>query len=214
VRDTGTGIPAEDLGRVFEPFYTTKPAGKGTGLGLSQVLGFAKQSGGGVTVDSRLGEGTAITLHLPRALRPPIREAWRAAPPDDGGGGGGRILLVEDNADVARTAEGMLTAAGHEVAWAPNGAAALDRMERGEAFDAVLSDIVMDGGLSGLDLARRLRERRPDLPIVLMTGYSEALAAGVPDGLPVLTKPFGQAELLAALRAARAGAGPVAIGVE
>ena len=202
VQDTGTGIPEEDLSRIFEPFYTTKPSGKGTGLGLSQVMGFAKQSGGEVTVDSRVGHGTTITLYLPRATREPVRTAR----PDVGveGADGGHILLVEDNPDVARATEGMLTSAGYTVTWAPNGAAALERIDGGEAFDAVLSDIVMDGGLSGLELAPRLCERRPGLPIVLMTGYSEALAAGVPEGLPVLTKPFGQAELLAALRAARA----------
>ncbi|WP_431856638.1 ATP-binding protein [Azospirillum sp.] len=204
VRDTGTGIRAEDLGRIFEPFYTTKAVGKGTGLGLSQVMGYARQSGGAVTADSRLGEGTTFTLYLPRAVQPPVRPARRTdeTVSDDAG----RILLVEDNPEVARAAEGMLAAAGHRVTWAPSGPAALARIDAGEAFDAVLSDIVMEGGLSGLELAQRLRERRPALPIVLMTGYSEALAAGVPDGLSVLSKPFGQAEALAALRSARANA--------
>ncbi len=208
VRDTGTGIPETDLERIFEPFYTTKAAGKGTGLGLSQVMGFAKQSGGAVTVDSRVGAGTTITLYLPRATREPARTRCRPALAE--GAEQGHILLVEDNAEVARATEGMLTAAGCSVVWAPNGATALELIDS-ERFDAVLSDIVMDGGLSGLELASRLRERWPELPVVLMTGFSEALAAGIPEGLPVLTKPFGQADLLAALGAAREDAGRAAL---
>ena len=205
VHDTGIGIPDEHLGRVFEPFFTTKATGKGTGLGLSQVYGFARQSGGAVTVASTLSQGSTFTLFLPRGVHveahAPARET--SDEPDDGG----RVLLVEDNREVAQITVGMLGAAGYAVVWANGPAAALDLIERGEAFDIVLSDIVMEGGLSGLDLADRLRERRPNLPILLMTGYSEALATGSSRGLRVLSKPFREAELAAALKGVRRAAG-------
>ncbi len=116
---------------------------------------------------------------------------------------GGRVLLVEDNREVAQAAEGMLTAAGYSVAWADSATAALALLDGGETFDAVLSDIVMEGGMSGLELASAVKRRWPDLPIVLMTGYSEALGKGATTGLPVLSKPFGEAEVVAAIRAAR-----------
>jgi len=207
VRDTGTGIHPGDVARVFEPFFTTKPVGKGTGLGLSQVLGFATQSGGAVTVDSRLGQGTTVTLHLPRATGAPVDTKAARRPAAPAGIDEGRVLLIEDDPEVARATGTLLREAGYGVVWVANGTAALDRIERGEAFDAVLSDIVLGGGPSGLDLAPLLRDRRPGLPVVLMTGYSEALAARIPDGLTVLAKPFGQSELAAALRAARLDAG-------
>jgi CheY-like chemotaxis protein len=200
VDDTGVGIAEAHLAHVFEPFFTTKPAGKGTGLGLSQVYGFAKQSHGAVTVRSRLGEGTAITLYLPRASALPVQPAAeaRSAPlPEEG-----RVFLVEDNAAVAEAIEAMLMSLGFQVARAPDAASALARLEPGEAADVVLSDIVMDGP-TGLDLARRLREVRPDLPVVLMTGYAEALAGRSNDEFPILAKPFGPAELSAAIARAR-----------
>jgi two-component system, NtrC family, sensor kinase len=118
----------------------------------------------------------------------------------------GRILLVEDNRDVAQVTETMLTTAGYTVVLAHGPQAALDIIESSAPFDAVLSDIVMEGGISGFELAERLRERRPDMPVLLMTGYSEALATGASRGLPVLSKPFRQAEVVAALRAARRAA--------
>lgn len=219
VQDSGTGIPQEDLPRIFEPFFTTKEVGKGTGLGLSQVLGFAKQSGGTVTVTSQVGVGTTVTLYLPRAtdfqlpatgtasaLDQPASDqpgtAEQAAPVLPEGSFNGKILLIEDNPEVAEAVDIMLASVGFEVARAPTGLAALERIGRGERFDSVLSDIVLSNGPSGLELAPRLREAMPGVPIVLMTGYSEALVAGLPQGLPVITKPFRQQELIAALRAA------------
>ena len=208
VRDTGAGIEAEHLGRIFEPFYTTKPAGKGTGLGLSQVYGFANQSGGAVTVTSRPGVGSTFTLYLPRSDQPgpapagaaPLRET-----PDQG-----RLLLVEDNQYVAEVAKEMLAAAGYDVTRTSSAEEALAALDGGARFDLALSDVVLENGMSGLDLAQELRRRLPDLPVVLMTGYSEALATGDGHGFTVLAKPFGQSEITAALRAARNAVGPKA----
>jgi two-component system NtrC family sensor kinase len=201
VKDSGEGVSPEHLPHIFEPFYTTKPSGKGTGLGLSQVYGFARQVGGAVTGSSTPGDGAAFTLYLPRSSVSGAVAVTEesAAPPAQVG----RLLLVEDHPDVAEVTRAMLTDAGFDVTWAPNAAAALTHLDSGESFDAMLSDIVMEGGVSGLDLAPQARERRPDMPILLMTGYSEALVKGAGGGWPVLAKPFQQAQLIEALAEAR-----------
>ena len=207
VQDTGLGIPQEHLPKIFEPFFTTKPTGKGTGLGLSQVYGFASQSGGAVTVISQLGHGSTFTLYLPRAVEAPTETRRMDVGPEEVPGC--RLLLVEDNPEVAQVTETMLTSAGtliqRTVVWANSPVIALKMLENEEPFGALLSDIVMEGGLSGLDLAERVQERWPALPVVLMTGYSEALATGSARGLRILPKPFREAELLSALSAARLG---------
>jgi PAS domain S-box-containing protein len=204
IRDTGSGIPPDILPRIFDPFFTTKDVGKGTGLGLSQVYGFAQQSGGQVTVDSRLGEGTRFTLYLPRADRAPVEQSE-----DEpiGLSRSGRILLVEDNPEVADVAARLLEELGHEVVSASNGAAALRVLDREGPIDLVFSDIVMAGEVDGLDLARRLREHAPHIPVLLATGYSEA-AARIGDEFPILRKPYKLADLnrgLSALLARPAG---------
>ena len=206
--DTGIGMNSEALQRAFEPFFTTKAVGNGTGLGLSQVYGFANQSGGAVTVTSRPGVGSTFTLYLPRSDQPgpapagaaPLRET-----PDQG-----RLLLVEDNQYVAEVAKEMLAAAGYDVTRTSSAEEALAALDGGARFDLALSDVVLENGMSGLDLAQELRRRLPDLPVVLMTGYSEALATGDGHGFTVLAKPFGQSEITAALRAARNAVGPKA----
>jgi two-component system NtrC family sensor kinase len=205
VRDTGTGIPEPDLKHVFEPFFTTKQVGKGTGLGLSQVYGFTKQSGGAVTIASEMGRGTTVTLYLPRGSEEAraITYSSRLAEPVTGKG---RVLLVEDNPEVAKATESLLVSAGFEARHVISAEAAFAALEQGEIFDVVLSDIVMEGGMSGLDLSKRLRQDRPDLPVVLMTGYSEALAEGSIGEITVLSKPFGEMELVTAL-----GPGPIKV---
>jgi two-component system NtrC family sensor kinase len=200
VADTGVGIAEAHLAHIFEPFYTTKPTGKGTGLGLSQVYAFAKQSQGAVTVASRLGEGATITLYLPRSSVAPARPSSRTAALMEQDG---KIFLVEDNPAVGEAIEAMLNALGFSVARAGDAASAYSRLERGEGADLLLSDIVMEG-MSGLDLARKLRGVRPELPVVLMTGYSEALAGRPAEEFLVLAKPFGPQELTAAIGRARA----------
>ncbi len=205
VQDSGTGIAAEHLDRIFEPFFTTK-ASKGTGLGLSQVYGFAQQSGGVVTVTSKVGEGSTFTLFLPRSeigLAMPLASVVAGSGVDEG-----QVLLVEDNSEVAEVTAAMLTDAGYQVTRTINASAALHILNRGDNFDVVLSDIVMEGKISGLELAKHVLKYRPRLPIVLMTGYSEALNHINLD-VPVLFKPFSQQELLAALLAVRNNASAV-----
>jgi PAS domain S-box-containing protein len=194
VEDTGEGIPEDILVKVFDPFFTTKPIGKGTGLGLSQVHGFAHQAGGTVKIASTLGKGTVLTIYLPRSseeLHPEGSEATAA------GAGTGTVLLVEDNPDVAGASTGLLEELGYSVRWAPNAEAALEAIEN-DGIDLVFSDIVMPGRLDGLGLARIVRQRYPELPILLATGYSDA-ARGVRADFPILRKPYRVHELSQAI---------------
>jgi PAS domain S-box-containing protein len=190
VADTGTGIAPDVLERVFDPFFTTKQVDKGSGLGLSQVHGFAHQSGGTVRIESTLGKGTTVTLYLPRG---------RADAPAAAGevqvesARGGSVLVVDDNPDVADVSAGMLEQLGYEVHRARDAATALAAIEK-HAFDLVVSDIVMPGTMDGLAFARALRERQPALPVLLVTGYSQAAAEAAPE-FTVMRKPFQLAEL-------------------
>jgi two-component system NtrC family sensor kinase len=189
VSDTGTGIDPVVLGRIFEPFFTTKEPGKGSGLGLSQVYGFAQQSGGAVSVRSQPGQGTTVIVYLPRAAAPaapPIVEERPAA----SAYGTGTLLLVEDNPAVAAVTSDMLEAAGHTVHRVDDPNSALTILEGRPDFDLVLSDIVMPGGMSGVAFARELRRRRPRLPVILTTGYSEAAEQAAEDGFTILRKPY------------------------
>ncbi|ACA16544.1 multi-sensor hybrid histidine kinase [Methylobacterium sp. 4-46] len=194
--DTGTGIPPDLLGRIFEPFFTTKDVGKGTGLGLSQVFGFAKQSGGDIAVESTPGTGTTFTLYLPQvevpdgALRPDL-DPQGPSP----SGAGRRVLVVEDNVEVGRFACQILQDLGFTTEWACNAEEALDRLGgEASAFDAVFSDVVMPG-MGGIALARELRRRLPDLPVVLASGYSHVLAQEGAHGFELLHKPYSGEEL-------------------
>ena len=191
VADTGDGIPADILTRVFEPFFTTKEVGKGTGLGLSQVYGFAKQSGGTATVTSRLGRGTAVTIFLPRCHEAPQRIAPQApANSPATPGAEGTVLLVEDNADVAEVGAGLLRQLGYRVRSVANAQAALAALRFDPHVDLVFSDILMPGGRNGLDLARDIGERFPDLPVLMTTGYSASAQDAVQRGVVVLQKPY------------------------
>ena len=184
VTDAGAGIPPDVLSKVFDPFFTTKAVGKGTGLGLSQVHGFAHQAGGTVRIESELGKGTTVTILLPREI---IR--LQADSDDDATtGGSGTVLLVEDNPDVASVSAGLLEQLGYTVRRVSDAETALGEIER-DGIDLVFSDIVMPGVMDGLKLARRLKEIRPDLPILLATGYSDA-AASVRGDFPILRKPY------------------------
>ena len=208
VTDTGTGMPPEVLARVFEPFFTTKEVGKGTGLGLAQVYGFLRQCGGGVSIDSVEGRGTTVGLYLPATGDLAAPAPAMAAPPSRDRLKGVRVLLVEDDAAVREIADGLLRDLGCDVTTAENGASALEALEEGVAFDLLMSDIVMPGGISGVDLARSVSANRPDMAVLLTTGYAGDRMDVAPADLPwpVLRKPFQVtqlAEMVSALLADR-----------
>ena len=205
VADSGHGMSPEVLSRVFEPFFRTKEVGKGTGLGLAQVYGFVRQCGGGVTIDSAERRGTRVTLHMPAASGP----ATSAEAPGEASASADaaramealvdiRILLVEDDPGVRTVAEGLLRDFGCQITVVENAADASALLGHGESFDLLLSDIVMPGGMSGIDLARQAAARAPRLAIVLTTGYAGDRLAVAPSDLPwpVIRKPF-RADLLA-----------------
>ena len=213
VTDSGHGIPADVLARVFEPFFTTKEVGKGTGLGLSQVYGFAKQSGGTATVSSTQGRGTAVTIYLPRSHQAP----QAASPPQmaqEAPEPAGTVLLVEDNDDVAEVGAGLLRRLGYRVRSVANAQAAIAALRLDADVDLVFSDILMPGGMNGLDLAREIGERFPDIPVLLTTGYSASAKDAVQRGLVVLQKPYDLEALARNIReavdSARARGRPVA----
>ena len=188
VTDTGEGIAPNDLDRIFEPFFTTKETGKGTGLGLSQVYGFAKQSGGEIEVQSQPGRGTTFIMYLPRSDSAKTDDASPASPAQDTQAEG-CVLIVEDNPQVGRFAEHALADLGFETRRASTAAEALSLLESGARFDIMFSDIVMPGQ-SGIDLAREVHKRWPALPVVLTTGYSDALMVHRDVDFPILHKPY------------------------
>jgi PAS domain S-box-containing protein len=192
VADTGPGMPPEVMERVFEPFFTTKGFGEGTGLGLSQVFGFAKQIGGAVTVDSRAGEGATFSIYLPAR-----HGSGTAQSRLNGARTLGRVLIVEDDGFVAELAADMLGELGFEAMIAHSAKEALERLAGGDKPKLVFSDVVMPGGITGVELARKLRERFPELPILLTTGYSEQVSAT--QGFPVLQKPYELSALASAI---------------
>ena len=196
VEDSGTGIDEETLSRIFEPFFTTKEVNKGTGLGLSQVYGFAKQSGGEVTVESELGKGSRFTLYLPRAEGEEAQPRSSARPSATAPSARRSVLLVEDNETVGSFARNLLAELGQDVTWASDAEDALRILEeRGGAFDLVFSDVVMPG-INGLDLAQEVRNRWPAVPVVLTSGYSHVLAEQGSHGFELLQKPYSVEGLL------------------
>ena len=204
VSDTGVGIPAARLGRIFEPFFTTKQVGQGTGLGLSQVFGFARQSGGEVTVASEVGQGSTFSLYLPRVPPDllPQRQAPNTAPAV--AGSGISVLVVEDNIELANFAADGLTEHGYSITLVDNATDALaELVVDADRFDVVFSDVVMPG-MTGLDLAQAIRERGIGVPVVLTTGYSQALSQEGAAGFDLVQKPYSIEDLSRVLhRAAR-----------
>lgn len=193
IGEHGAGIAQENLGRIFEPFFTTKEVGKGTGLGLSQVFGFAKQSGGDVAVESELGRGTTFTLYLPHAEAEPVHQELEAETPEAMAAHGAAescVLLVEDNQLVGDFAAQLLADLGFSTLWVGSGADALAAIEQEpDRLDIVFSDVVMPG-MTGIELAERLREIRPAMPVILTSGYSHVLAEEGAHGFELLKKPY------------------------
>ncbi|MFL6763285.1 MAG: response regulator [Sphingomicrobium sp.] len=211
VTDTGTGISAENIEKVMEPFFTTKEMGKGSGLGLSMVYGFAKQSNGAFRLKSEVGVGTAAEIWLPRAPghaatedKPRLEE--RAVRPTRKL----RILLVDDHAEVRSTTAALLSDVGHDVVEAANGSDALQLLKGGDcAYDVMISDYAMPH-LSGTEFLREARGYCPGVPALIITGYAEADAIrDRPDNVEILLKPFTPTKLEAALARVCDGA-PVA----
>ncbi len=202
VSDTGAGIPPDVLARVFEPFFTTKALGKGTGLGLSQVYGFARQSGGFVTVDSAVGRGTTVAIFLPR-VEPSEAIALPEHPAGAPARAEGTVLLVEDDVDVRTAASAMLEDLGYRIVEAASGQQALDTLNDGVAVDVVFSDVIMANGMTGIELAREIKTTRPALPILLTSGYTarRTAPAATSEDLPLLRKPYTLTELAEALGA-------------
>jgi PAS domain S-box-containing protein len=186
--DSGTGIPPDLLSKIFDPFFTTKEVGKGSGLGLSQVYGFAHQAGGTVRAESKVGLGTAITIYLPAHAGAKVdapetskREARHSARP--------MVLIVDDSTEVAEVTSALFEQLGYDTVYRDSAEAALNLLGNGAKIDLVFSDIVMPGTIDGVGLASEVRSLYPHLPVVLTTGYSDAVQA-VPANLPILRKPF------------------------
>ncbi len=204
VSDTGTGMAPEVAAKVFEPFFTTKVRGKGTGLGLSMVFGFVKQSGGHIKIYSEVGHGTTMRLYLPRADAKSI--AIEAAAPEESFAVAKTseiILLAEDDGAVRNVVARHLTRFGYRVLEAPNGPEALALLDRSPKIDLLFTDLVMPGGMSGVDLAEQARAKRPDLKLLFTSGYSEpALMSKLAriEGAVLLVKPFKVVDLARKVR--------------
>ena len=202
LKDTGTGMTPEVADRVFEPFFTTKPQGKGTGLGLSQVYGFVEQSGGRVVIDTAVGQGTAVQIFLPATTGSSMmaevhsKEISKTSASET-------ILVVEDDPDVAEIVVSMLQTAGYHILTARNGAEALKKISGPEQIDLVFTDLVMPGGMSGMELARAARKSRPGLKVLLTSGYAANTGAAdevARDGLAIIVKPYRYNDLITILR--------------
>jgi PAS domain S-box-containing protein len=207
VSDTGCGMSADVLEKAFEPFYTTKEVGKGTGLGLSQVYGFARQSGGVARIESKVGKGTTVRIYIPRAEGraadgADLHEELQEMPP-----AAATILVVEDDPDVREMIVGILSDLGYQTLVAADGPEALAILSRDQPVDLLFTDIVMPAGISGTDLAREASRLRPDLKVLLSSGYAreanQSRSARVE--FPFIAKPYRPAALEQKLEEVLAG---------
>jgi CheY-like chemotaxis protein len=203
ISDTGTGMSSEVLERAFEPFFSTKGVGKGSGLGLSMVYGFVKQTGGHVKVYSEIGFGTTVKIYLPRANMMQKTETQTESVDAKLPEGNELILVVEDNERMRAVTLKQLTDLGYRSLAAENAKAALSLLDQHPEIDLLFTDVIMPGGMTGCELAREVKKRRPSLRILLTSGYTaQAVANGCHDlaGLELLQKPFRKVELAAKLR--------------
>ena len=201
VADTGTGMPRDVIERAFEPFFTTKEVGKGTGLGLSMVYGFARQSAGAIALESSVGTGTTVRLYLPRAVR--VAPAVDAAPEAQAAlpRGDGNVLVVEDDIAVRQLTVDTLTELGYGVLVAPDGPTAVAALRR-DRVDLLFSDVVMPGGMTGIDLARHARAAVPGIRVILTSGYSHEYhrTADLAREFEFITKPYRPSDLASKVR--------------
>jgi signal transduction histidine kinase len=202
VSDTGSGMTKDVLAKAFEPFFTTKEIGKGSGLGLSQVLGFAQQSGGGIRIDTRVGEGTSVKVFLPRAPSSLVLDGL-ALSADSGPlkRRGAAILLIDDDTAVREVTASILEDIGYVVLTVGSGGAALDLLDQRPRVDLVLVDFAMPG-MSGVEVARQIEKTYPALPILFVTGYADKAAFGTFGEERIVKKPFVDGELAAKVEAA------------
>jgi PAS domain S-box-containing protein len=202
VTDTGVGMPKEVIDRAFDPFFTTKPIGQGTGLGLSMIYGFVRQSGGHVRIYSEVGQGTTVTIYLPRHLG----EAERPSAHDQEQmeqGFGETVLVVDDEDHVRMLVTEVLSESAYRTLEARDGRTALEILESDVRIDLLVSDVGLPGGMNGRQLADAAREKRPGLKVLFITGYAENAVVGaghLPHGMAVLVKPFAMAALGAKIR--------------
>jgi signal transduction histidine kinase len=198
IRDNGTGIAADVLPRVFDPYFTTKEVGKGSGLGLSQVYGFMQESGGGVTIESEPARGTVVRLYLPPIEAAPAgtEDAPAAKATLRAAASAKSVLVVEDEPAVLELAVECLTAAGYRVLTATDAGQALMVLRREAVVDILFADVVMPGGMGGIELAAEARRLRPGIRIVMTSGYARGQMAGEGTFLP---KPWRPEALAAAL---------------
>jgi PAS domain S-box-containing protein len=201
VADTGKGMPTDVVDRAFEPFFTTKPLGHGTGLGLSQVYGFVRQSGGLVRLESAPGKGTTVRLCLPQHAQAEVVEAPSAAPAPDQARSDRAVLLVDDE-DLAREAMAeRLRELGYRVLESADGPAALHLLDGGAHIDMLVTDVGLPNGMNGRQVAEAVRERRPGMPLLFITGYA---GTDLPPGSEVIDKPFDLDTLAGRIQAALA----------
>ena len=204
VSDTGQGMSRETLQRVFEPFFTTKPRGKGTGLGLAMVYGFVKQSGGIVRIYSELGQGTSVSFYLPLAEGIPL-PALAVAEKNLQAKAGGTVLVVDDEVDLLEVAVAYAEEMGYRVLHATDGASALAVVAREPGIELLVTDIIMPGGMNGVELANKVRQLIPGIKVIYSSGFpSDALneRSGTKVDGPLLSKPYHRNEFVATIRRA------------
>jgi CheY-like chemotaxis protein len=189
-------MSADVASRIFEPVFTTKEIGKGTGLGLSQVYGFARQSGGFVSIETAMGRGTEVMIHLPRTS-PGVAADEVVPTPQLQVNGEGIVLVVEDDPAVRATTHALLQDLGYRVLEAENARSALDIVATGQPIELVFTDVIMPGGMNGIELANAITAQRPELPVLLTSGYTAQRL--IPDSAirtwPLLHKPYTQSAL-------------------
>jgi CheY-like chemotaxis protein len=203
VSDTGAGMAPEILGKVFEPFFTTKDIGKGSGLGLSMVFGFVKQSRGHVTIYSEVGHGTTVKLYMPRSESDVAPEGSKVVGRTPARGTE-RILVVEDDESLREVPVQILRRQGYQVVEAGDGKAAIEHIRGGQPFDLLFTDIVLPGGMTGVEIADAAQRLRPGIKVLYTTGYTQNAVVhnGQFDpGVTLVHKPYRQDELLNKVRA-------------